>query len=146
MFFILVFCKNEINTILNCTMNPFQHHLLHSLVEQRTQAFKLARAASQLFAQRSAFGLRKTKQLQLFIGAVRRMLVRGGSCSSASRAEGDEGGMEMPPSGLDLLCPHIVGRVRMYLTFGALSSFDQDSVDGNEGRDEEVVTKAPLSV
>lgn len=35
---------------------------------------------------------------------------------------------------------------RMYLTFWELSSFDQDRVDGKEGRDEEVVTKGPLSV
>lgn len=39
-----------------------------------------------------------------------------------------------------------VDQVRVYLTFCVLSSFDQDRVDGNEGRDEEVVTKAPLSV
>lgn len=49
---------------------------------------------------------------------------------------------------VDLPCfpPQGVDRARMYLTFWPLSSFDQDRVDGNEGRDEEVVTKAPLSV
>lgn len=34
----------------------------------------------------------------------------------------------------------------MYLTFSQLSSFDHDRVDGNEGRDEEVVAKGPFSV
>ena len=39
-----------------------------------------------------------------------------------------------------------VDQLWVYLTFWELSSFDQDRVDGNEGRDEEVVTNAPLSV
>jgi hypothetical protein len=38
------------------------------------------------------------------------------------------------------------GQVRSYLTCGAPSSLDQDKVDGNEGRDEEEVTKAPFCV
>lgn len=42
--------------------------------------------------------------------------------------------------------PGDVDCVMMYLTFGALSSLGQERVDGNEGRDEDVVTKAPFSV
>lgn len=41
--------------------------------------------------------------------------------------------------------PQKVG-AQMYLTFSQLSSFDHDRVDGNEGRDEEVVAKGPFSV
>lgn len=41
--------------------------------------------------------------------------------------------------------PQRVG-AQMYLTFSQLSSFDQEWVDGNEGRDEEVMAKGPLSV
>lgn len=41
--------------------------------------------------------------------------------------------------------PQKVG-AQVYLTFSQLSSFDHDRVDGNEGRDEEVVAKGPFSV
>lgn len=79
----------------------------------------------------------------------------GGSCSREDKEqhiggqsqvrEGEE--VEKVKGSKGICCiPQDVGWMRMYLTFWALSSFDQDRVDGNEGRDEEVVTKGPLSV